>query len=64
MISSGPSSRKAKETPQVKWLKYEIAIRIVPLEVDIKGDLLGQLNNLKYADHDIKDIAKFLDFKK
>ena len=36
----------------------------MPPRVEIEQDLLRKVENLKYADHDVTDLAKFLDFLK
>lgn len=64
MTKGAYSSHKNKNASITKQLSYEIITKIVSPGVEIKGDFLGQLNNLKYADHDVRDIAKFPDFSK
>lgn len=63
MTEVGPSSHKVMKTPLIKKSKYEIKTTTVPLGVKIKRDLLVQLNNLMYVDHEVRDIAKFPYFK-
>ena len=33
-------------------------------KVDIEGNLLGYIENLKYVYHDVRDLVKLIDFSK
>jgi len=71
--ASGPSSinflkdyvpLKKPTTKQVKLpkeLKYELLELEIPPGVIVEEDMLDAIGNLKYVDHDLTDIKKFLE---
>lgn len=42
---------------------YEILVPELPPEVNVRGHLLGCIEYLKYADHDLTDAIQFPRFK-
>lgn len=58
------SSRKKKNKILAKLPKHKIKVLAVLLGVEVEGNMLGHVDNLKYVDHDVQDIAKLPDFAK
>ena len=57
-------SRKNRKELAPKPSRYDIETITVPPWVKIEGDFVGQLNNWKYANNDVRDIAKCPYFSK
>jgi hypothetical protein len=42
-----------------KEVKYNMVTLVIPLGVTIEGDMLGEIENMRYSDHDLGDLKKF-----
>lgn len=47
------SWRQYKKTLVTKPSKYKIEVAPVPPNIEVEGDLLGNVENIKYSDHDV-----------
>ena len=57
MVVVGASSKKGKWTKlKVTTTKHDIILPAIALEVEVERILLGYIENLKYANHDIWDL--------
>lgn len=64
-MTVGASSSKGKrKKAKIPLVKHDIILNEVLPEVDVKGSLLGHVDNLKYVDSDVQNLEKFLEFAK
>lgn len=56
--------KKKKKMMTAKPTKYKVEVIEVLLGVEIEGDMLRNVNNLKYFNHDVRDLTKLPQFAK
>jgi len=56
-----PTKPIAKLVNLPKEPKYDLIAPEIPLEVNIEGDMLGTIGNLKFSYHDLENMKKFLE---
>lgn len=59
-VGESSSRKQKKTTTPVKSTKHKIELTTVMPRIEVEGNLLGHVHNLKYVDHDVQDLASFL----
>jgi hypothetical protein len=54
-----PRKLTTKQVILQKQVKYDMVTPVIPLGVTIEGDMLGEIESMRYSNHDLGDFKKF-----